>query len=293
MKKMLTWILSAMILSTACMLSAQDAPQNFRNRRPQNRISPQERKKQWESVQKQLKQKYPEKYQEIMKLAESNFQEAQEKLVQLAKTAKLELPTERRFSPRGNFRRPQGPNGMMPGRTNRPQGSFTRSNPRTEALEKIKAAYPAEFAQIEKMQADVETKLQELAKKANITLPDTPEVMMKKMQAVREKYKKEFEEIQQLWRTDPVLAREKMKDIFAKEGINMPQFSGNRPPQAVQKDPPRRRNDSPFEKIRQARKKYPEEMKKIEAYRETDRAKYQTELRALIKRMEQEQKTSK
>ena len=87
MKKMLTWILSAMILSTACMLSAQDAPQNFRNRRPQNRISPQERKKQWESVQKQLKQKYPEKYQEIMKLAESNFQEAQEKLVQTGENA--------------------------------------------------------------------------------------------------------------------------------------------------------------------------------------------------------------
>ena len=57
--------------------------------------------KKWSDVQAQLKKKYPDKFAEIEKLAQTNLAEANMKMIQLARQAKLNIPP---MGGRGGFR---------------------------------------------------------------------------------------------------------------------------------------------------------------------------------------------
>ncbi|MBO4631962.1 MAG: hypothetical protein J5858_08575, partial [Lentisphaeria bacterium] len=93
-------------LITGSILLAQE---NGRRNRYQNRGSrapmqmSAEMSKKWSDVQTQLKKKYPEKFAGIEKLAQTNLAEAMQKMMQLAREAKMDFPAGRGFrgAPRG------------------------------------------------------------------------------------------------------------------------------------------------------------------------------------------------
>ena len=167
-------------------------------------------------------------------------------------------------------------------------------NPRAEAEKQIKEKFPKEFAEIEKTKEQAEEQLQALAKKADVKLPLTQEAMLKKMAAIREKYKAEFEEINKLRQDDPQAARERINEIYKREGIEMPMMGmgGFRRPDgnSQQQRQPRRGNSGQDmrKKMDQIRKAYPEEMKKLQALREEDPQKFRQEMKKLADRYDRE-----
>lgn len=167
-----------------------------------------------------------------------------------------------------------------------------RNDPRETAEAKLKEKYPAEYAEIEKLRDEAETKLQALAKKAGVQLPFNPETMRKKMTAVRAKYPKEFEEIDKLRKTDPRAAREKMQEIYRKEGIEFPAMQDRRHDRFGANQPSPRRGN-PMVKIQQIRAAYPEEMKKLDELRRDDPGRYREEMRKLAERYEREHAKAK
>ena len=115
---------------------------------------------------------------------------------------------------------------------------------------------------------------------------------MKKMAAVREKYKAEFEEIRKLRESDPQAARERTAEIFKREGIEMPMMNFRRPDDNSQANRPQPRRSNPGQdirkKIEQMRKAYPEEMKKIQLLRSEDPQKFRQEMKKLADRYDRE-----
>ena len=303
MKKTFLLLASAGLFVWGCALSAQEQNfppnrRNFRSFQP-GRLSAENAKK-WAQIQSTLKKKYPEKFAKIEALAKTNLPKAMQEMTDLARTAKLEIPRNGR---QGNFRRNGFRSGMnlsghrpMPGMRGG-YNTFTSGNSRNAAEEQIKAKYPAEYAAIVKLREEAENRMQALAKKGNITLPDTPETLRKKFQLVREKYKAEFEEIHKLRQTDRRAAMERTMEIYKREGLTFPRMGtgftpgrnqggsmqeGNTPP------PPPRRANPMMERMKLLRKTYPAEMQKLDSLRRSDPAAYRQGLRALSQKFDQE-----
>ena len=285
-----------------------------RGGRPQMQMQMnEETAKKWSDVQAQLKKKYPDKFAEIEKLAQTNLAQANMKMIQLARQAKLNIPMPggRGFRGRGG----QGGGGFGGGRGGfgpgegfgGGRGGFGRgegfgggrggfggmgmmgNRERVEAEAKIKAKFPKEYAAIEKSREQAEEQLQALAKKADVKLPLTMEARMKKMAAIREKYKAEFEEIAKLRESDPQAARERTAEIYKREGLDMPMMPDfRRQGNGDRNQPPQARRGNPMQKFEAIRKAYPEEMKKIAPLRQDDPAKFRAELRKLAERYDRE-----
>ena len=310
MKKTFLLLASAGLFIWGCAaVSAQEndlpAPRrNFRSFQP-GRLSAENAKK-WAQIQSTLKKKYPEKFAKIETLAKTNLPKAMQEMTDLARTAKLEIPRNGR---QGNFRHRNGfrPGMNMSGRRPMPgmmggYNAFTSGNSRNAAEEQIKAKYPAEYAAIVKLREEAENRMQALAKKGNITLPDTPETLRKKFQLVREKYKAEFEEIQKLRRTDRRAAMERTMEIYKREGLTFPRMGmgfgpGRNQGSSMQGEntppPPPRRGNPMMERLKLLRKTYPEEMQKLDSLRRSDPAAYRQGLRALSKKFDQEKAKAK
>ncbi len=164
-----------------------------------------------------------------------------------------------------------------------------RNDQRENVEAKLKEKYPKEFAEIDKLRNEAETKLQALAKKAGVQLPLNPETMRKKMTEIRAKYPKEFEEIDKLRKTDPRAAREKMQEIYRKEGIEFPAMPDRRHDRfGANPNQPYPRRGNPMEKLQQIRAAYPAEMKKLDELRRNDPGRYREEMRKLAERYERE-----
>ena len=310
MKRIAVMFVAAGLL-TGSLIYAQENGRRNRGNRPPMQMNAETARK-WSDVQTQLKQKYPEKFAEIEKLAQTNIALAMQKMNQLAREAKIELPRQRGGRGEGfGGRRGEGfgggrgegfgPRGGFGGRRGEgfgPRGGFgggrgmMGGNQRAEAEKQIREKFPKEFAAIEKTKEQAEEQLQELAKKAGVKLPLTQEAMMKKMAAVREKYKAEFEEIRKLRESDPQAARERTAEIFKREGIEMPMMNFRRPGDNNQADRPQPRRSNPGQdirrKIEQMRKAYPEEMKKIQQLRSEDPQKFRQEMKKLADRYDRE-----
>ena len=154
-----------------------------------------------------------------------------------------------------------------------------RQDPRTEAEKKLKELYPAEYAEVQKLRDDAEKKLQELAKKANITLPAPPKSMSERMDELKKKYPKEMAEFEELQKTDRRAAFAKLRTLMEKEGMTFgPQ---GRNPEAKMRENPNR-------KLKEIRKKYPEEWKKIQNVRKSDPGKARTMTRELMQKYDKE-----
>ena len=301
MKRIAVMLVAAGLL-TGSLISAQENGRRNRGNRPPMQMNAETARK-WSDVQTQLKKKCPEKFAEIEKLAQTNIALAMQKMNQLAREAKISLPQMQRggfggrggrgegFGGRGEgFGGPRGGRGGFGGG----RGGFGMmgNNQRAEAEKQIREKFPKEFADIEKTKEQAEAQLQELAKKAGVKLPLTQEAMMKKMAAVREKYKAEFEEIRKLRESDPQTARERTAEIFKREGIEMPMMNFRRPDDNNQANRPQPRRSNPGQdirkKIEQMRKAYPEEMKKIQQLRSEDPQKFRQAMKKLADRYDRE-----
>ena len=339
-KLIVSFVMAGLLVGS--MLFAQDNGRRNRNQnrsggRPPMQQRSEENAKKWADVQSQLKKKYPEKFAEIEKLAQTNIAEAMQKMTQLAREAKIATPFQRGgfggregfggrdggrdggregfggrggfggrdggFGGRGGFgggREGFGNRGGFGGGQGGQFGGMMGNRQRREAEAQIKAKFPKEYAEIDKAQEQAEAKLQELAKKAEIKLPLTQEAMMKKMAAVREKYKAEFEEIAKLRETDPQAARERTQEIYKREGIEMPPMMNfRRPDQRGREDgdrPQARRGNQMQDiqkKMKDMQNAYPEEMKKIQALRQENPQQFRSELRKLAERYDREHPTKK
>lgn len=165
------------------------------------------------------------------------------------------------------------------------RGFGRMQNQRAEAEQKLKAQYPAEFAEIQKLRDEAEKKLQELAKKANIELPAPPKSMQERMAELKAKFPKEYAEYEELMKTDRRAAFRKMQEIMEKNGekMNFPGRGGrNTPPQ-----PPR---ENQGRKMRELREKYPEEFAEIQKVRRENPRKAREMTQELLKKLNNESK---
>ena len=167
---------------------------------------------------------------------------------------------------------------------NRGGNRFGRmQNPRFDAEQKLKAQYPAEFAEVQKLRDEAEKKLQELAKKANIELPPAPKSWHERMAELKEKYPKEYAEYEELQKTDRRAAFAKLRELMEKNGdkTTFPGRDGrNTPPPPPRKDVGRQ--------VRELRKKYPAEFAEIQKIRREDPAKARKMMQELQKKAEKE-----
>ena len=152
-----------------------------------------------------------------------------------------------------------------------------------EEAAKLKAEYPAEFAEIQKLRDEAEKKLQELAKKANVELPAIPKSWPERMAELKAKYPKEFAEYEELQKTDRRAAFAKLRELMEKNGEKM-NFPGRRenstPP------PPPRENQG--RKMKELREKYPNEFAEIQKVRSTDPKKAREMTAELLKKLNNE-----
>lgn len=187
--------------------------------------------------------------------------------------------------------RPQGEFSGRRGHQGR--GGMERRDPRAEAEALIKTKFPAEYAEIEKLRAEADAKLKELAKKAGIEIPKTYAEQMAELKA---KYPKEMAEIEELRKTDRMAAFRKMRELAEKAGISFarPGMGGGpgmgsggmgagMGPREDGEQGPQRMNP-----MQQLRRRFPKEMAEIEELRKTDPAAARAKLRELAAKLEAE-----
>ncbi len=289
--KRTTILAVAVFVFTCGMLSAQGPGWRHSQRGGDGRER-QSNLAEWAEAQAELKKKYPEKYKEIEKLQATNLFAALEKMRELASEASVTLPGSSRGN-RGGRHGAMGPRGGMPGGGMGIPGGMR--NPRASVEAELKAKYPAEYAEIEKQRMAVENKLEELAKKANVKLPATAESIRLKLEELKisGKFKAEFEEIEKLRASNPRAAFEKTRELMTKAGIEMPETGrGGRLGSIENGDavPARSSRVNPMRRIMELRRKYPEEMKKLDALRREDPDGYRDGVMALLKKSEEEER---
>lgn len=279
-----TTILAVMLFVFACGVLSAQGPGRQRPRRGGDARMQQDSSAEWAKAQAELRKRYPEKYKEIEKLQETNLFAAMEKMRELASEASVTLPGSRREY-RGGRHGGMGGGMGMPGGMGM-MGSMR--NPRASVEAELKAKYPAEYAEIEKQRMLVENKLEKLAEKANMKLPATAESIRLKMEELKisGKYKAEFEEIEKLRTSDPRAAFLKTRELMAKAGIEMPEMrrGGMMGSADSETAPPRSSRANPMRQIMELRRKYPEEMKKLDALRRDDPKAYRDGIMELLKK---------
>ena len=120
-----------------------------------------------------------------------------------------------------------------------------------ENIGKLKAKYAKEMEEIDaqrkagmKQIAGANNKFFELAEKEGLDVPGLKQWQHgKKMKAFFEKNKAELKAIHELRKTDPKAAREKMAELFKKEGIERPVF--HKGPKGPKCPPPCKKGEKP------------------------------------------------
>ena len=256
----------------------------------------------YSDAQARIKEKFPEEYAKIQTLAATDLGEAQKKMAELARKGNIALPRESgrsRFGGRegreGGFRggREGGRRGMggMGG-----MGMMRRFNPlrRFVAESQIKSKFPAEYAAADKELLAAAEKIDELAKKAKVTLPVSTELRMRQLRA---KAPEDFAKLEEQSESDPRSVFGSLRDLAEKNGVTLYENTGNgagpgrggrdgRDGEARPARPSGREN--PAQMMRKLRRKYPEEMKEIEALRSENPQEFTRRLQELNRRSAQE-----
>ena len=172
------------------------------------------------------------------------------------------------------------------------RGGMERRDPRAEAEALIKAKFPEEYAAIEKLRTEADTKLKELAKKAGVEIPKT---YAEQMAELKEKYPTEMAEIEELRKTDRMGAMRKMRELMEKAGIQFGRPGGMGGGPGMGMGPGREEGGqatgprmNPMQQLRELRRKFPKEMAEIEELRKTDPAAARTKIQALAAKLEAE-----
>lgn len=183
-------------------------------------------------VQEEIKAKLPAEYAEYEKLQSTDRRAAREKLRELATKAGVSMPSMR---PGENRRR--GNDGDLP------EQSAVNAEWQ-KVFEQLKAKFPEEFAEIQKLlstdSAAALKKLQALAAKAGITLPETPlESRREQAASIRNSNRyyirranrmlqrsdpQGYAELEKLRAEDEDAAREKFRSMVKQAGITLEQL---------------------------------------------------------------------
>ncbi len=161
----------------------------------------------------QMKNKYPEEYAEIEKLRESD-------------------PEKARTMMRNMMRKAMSENGMMP-----PRRGFAppAPEPSEEQLKALKAKYPEDFAEYEKLKKSdpekAKEKLQQLMKKAFGENAGADEKFLRDrhrranafvIRELKRRYPEKMEAVEKLQQTDPDGARAELRKLFADSDLRIP-----------------------------------------------------------------------
>lgn len=156
----------------------------------------------------QFKSKYPKEYAEIEKLRESDPEKARDLMRELMRKA---------MADRGMNSR-EGRN----------------IEPTEEQLKELKAKYPTEFAEYEKLKSSdpekAKAKLQELMKKTFGEAVNNGKFLRDRnrratqhvMGELKERYPEKMAKIEELQKTDPDTAREELRKLFSEAKLSMP-----------------------------------------------------------------------
>ena len=161
----------------------------------------------------QIKSKYPKEYAEIEKLRESDPEQARSKMRDLMRKSMAE-------------------NGMMPpGRGFGPPAA----EPTEEQLKELKAKYPEDFAEYEKLKKSnpekAKEKLQQLMQKAFGENAGADAKFLRDrhrranafvIKELKRRYPEKMQAIEKLQETDPDTAREELRKLFGEADLRMP-----------------------------------------------------------------------
>lgn len=167
-------------------------------------------------------------------------------------------------------------------------GMMQMRNQRADAEAELAKKAPEEFAALVKERQAVEEKMQALAKKNDVKLPDADFTRAEKIAAFQKKYEKELAEINEQRKTDPRGAMRKTMELMQKEGIDFGFGGGMRGGADMQKPPAP--DASPRENMRakmeaMIKEKFPEEYAAYLKEKETDPRAAAQKLRELAKKL--------
>ena len=247
-----------------------------------------------------LKERAPEEYAKIEKLAATDLYAAMREFRALAQKHDVKLPrpgfgSRHRRGPgegRGDF---PGRGGDRPGRGDFP-GRGSRSGRGGGMMEqivaegKMRAKFPEEYDAAVKELNAAEDKLQQLAERAEVKIPRN---MISQLRRLREKAPEKFAEIERRAAEEP---REAMRELFELAEANgieldMPMMRGGRGGRPgrggeapEEKPEPRKISNPPIRKLREA---FPEEMERYDALRQEDPAAAAKLLRELAEKLKE------
>ena len=150
-------------------------------------------------------------------------------------------------------------------------------------MEQLKSKYPKETAEIEKLRSSdpekARSKMRELMRKAGAEMrgamrPGNFEPRPEQLDAIKAKYPEEFAEYEKLKGSDPEKARGKLHELMKKTFVD--DFNGN-----VKMLRDRNRRAVEYTML-ELKRRYPQEMQKIEEMRKTDPDGARRELRKLF-----------
>lgn len=229
----------------------------------------------WAAAQAELKKAVPQKYAEIEKLQSVNMLAAMEKLRELAREENIQFPDVfPRFSHDG---------GAMGQRMRQPQTPHRGTADALASTErKLHKERPAEYREIERLRAEADLKVFKLAAKAGIRLPDSMEIYRKKLNVLRIYFPQEYRKARELQRTDAEGGAKILRGLAAKLELGL-------------SDPPGKRNAGNAslpqgDAMIQLRKRFPEEMKKLDKLKHNAPVAYRQQLRKLMEKMNAENK---
>lgn len=231
--------------------------------------------REWAAAQAELKKAAPQKYAEIEKLQSVNMLAAMEKLRELAREENIQFPDVfPRFSHDG---------GAMGQRMRQPQTPHRGTvDALASAERKLHKERPAEYREIERLRAEADLKVFKLAAKAGIRLPDSMEIYRKKLNVLRIYFPQEYRKARELQRTDAEGGAKILRSLAAKLELEL-------------SDPPGKRNAGNAslpqgDAMIQLRKRFPEEMKKLDKLKHNAPVAYRQQLRKLMEKMNAENK---
>ena len=167
-------------------------------------------------------------------------------------------------------------------------GMMARMNPlaRFKAEEEIRQKFPKELDEALKQLAEAEKKVAELAKKAKVELPESNDSKLRQIQA-----KKPAEFAKLVKEEDFRKAFTGLRELAEEAGVEFggmgPRQRGPRGPEGAPgaENAPRRRGPVDMARLRRM---YPEEMKKLDEIRRSDRDAYRKGLMELIKKSKEQ-----
>ena len=231
--------------------------------------------REWAAAQAELKKAAPQKYAEIEKLQSVNMLAAMEKLRELAREENIQFPDVfPRFSHDG---------GAMGQRMRQPQTPHRGTADALASTErKLHKERPAEYREIERLRAEADLKVFKLEAKAGIRLQDSMEIYRKKLNVLRIYFPQEYRKARELQRTDAEGGAKILRGLAAKLELGLSDPLGKR--NAGNASLPQ------GDAMIQLRKRFPEEMKKLDKLKHNAPVAYRQQLRKLMEKMNTETK---